>query len=395
MDPKRFSPDAPGRFVPLISRPGMSFLPDPLPPKKLNLHPSVFRANETAAAYVGRLASAGEYLENPHLLMRPLIRRDAIDSSAIEGTITTAQKLLLFEAFGDREPGSQEREVGNYVEALNHGIALIEDRPLSLNALLDMHRILMRGVRGQSKKPGEFRTEPAWIGDGKSDLLEDARYVPPPRAEMTAALSAFEKSIHAERRSLPDLVWLAMLHYQFEAIHPFMDGNGRLGRLMIPLLLCSWQHLPPGLPLLYVSPYFRRNKEQYEDLLLAVSEQGAWAEWVTFFLKAIAAEAASAWVRARKLRELRDAYHRRFGSGVGKIPIAAIDLLFFSPIVQVKDIGEKATVSAQSAGRYVNRLVNEGVLVQLDENRKWGRTFAATEILEMIYGDLPGEPSVT
>jgi Fic family protein len=209
---------------------------------------------------------------------------------------------------------------------------------------------------------------------------------------MTRALGEFEKAIHSENRLYPDFVWLAMLHYQFEAIHPFMDGNGRLGRLMIPLLVCSWRHLPPGLPLLYISPFFRRHKEEYEDLLLAVSMNGAWSEWVAFFLQGVAAEANSAWTRARKLRELRDAYRRRYGSGVGKIPIVTIDRLFSGPIVQIKDVAESASVSAQTAGRYVNRLTDEGVLVPVDENRKWGRTFAAVEIIEMVYGELAHEP---
>ena len=228
---------------------------------------------------IGRLAGEGRRLPNPHLLIRPFVRKEAVLSSRIEGTQATLGELLAAEAGAavERSPADL-REVGNYVTALEYGLERLDTLPVSLRLVREMHECLMRGVRGDIATPGEFRSSQNWIGPAGC-TLNDATYVPPPPSELMACLDAWERFLYDD--ALPPLVHAALAHSQFEAIHPFLDGNGRVGRLLITLLLVKRGVIPS--PLLYLSAYFEATRQEYYARLLGVTERGEWEEWLTYF----------------------------------------------------------------------------------------------------------------
>ncbi len=276
MNPSDFLKSAPGRPV-KTSRGYWAFLVNPLPPE-LAWSDVLVTLHSEAERELARLALAGSDFPHSHILARPFIRNEAVISSRIEGTRATLDDLYLYEAdqLSFLERGSDAREVYNYVRALDHGLERVKTLPISLRLIRELHAKLMDGVRGEIMTPGEFRRSQNWIGPAGC-TLETAPYVPPPVEEMHIALDALEKFFHAQS-DLPQLTRLGLIHYQFEAIHPFLDGNGRLGRLLISLLLCQWELLPR--PLLYLSAYFERNRSDYYDRLLAVSRRGDWEGWL-------------------------------------------------------------------------------------------------------------------
>ena len=229
---------------------------------------------------VGRLAGEGRRIPNPHLLIRPFVRKEAVLSSRIEGTQATLGELLAAEAGAavDRNP-EDLREVGNYVVALEYGLGRLGTLPMSLRLVRELHERLMRGVRGDVATPGEFRHSQSWIGP-PGCTLNDATYVPPPPMELMTCLDAWERFLYDD--TVPPLIHAALVHSQFEAIHPFLDGNGRVGRLLITLLLVSRDIIPS--PLLYLSAYFEATRDEYYARLLGVTERGEWEEWMTYFL---------------------------------------------------------------------------------------------------------------
>jgi Fic family protein len=252
-----------------------AFHPNPLPPS-LDWSPALVSALADASMLVGRLAGEGRRLPNPHVLIRPFIRREAVLSSRIEGTQATLGELLAAEAGATVERSAIDlQEVGNYVKALEHGLKRLELLPLSLRLVRELHEHLMTGVRGGHATPGEFRRSQNWIGRPGGTLAQ-AKYMPPPPDVLAKHLSAWEKFLH--ERMLPPLVHVALAHYQFEAIHPFLDGNGRVGRLLITLQLCERDILPA--PLLYLSAFFEAKRADYYDGLRGVSEHSDWEGWV-------------------------------------------------------------------------------------------------------------------
>ncbi|HEX9676213.1 MAG TPA: Fic family protein [Anaerolineales bacterium] len=257
-----------------------AFVPHALPPQ-VAWTPQLVAALSAADRSLGELAGIGRTLANPHLLIVPFMRKEAVLSSAIEGTKASLSDLYAYEAeqlaFLIRP--ADVREVHNYVRALEQGILRLRTLPVSLRLIRELHHDLMEGVRGDRGTPGEFRRSQNWIGP-PGCTLEDSTFVPPPTTEMSDSLGKFERYLHAEDH-VPPLVRLGLIHYQFEAIHPFIDGNGRIGRLLITLLLCAWGLLPQAL--LYLSAYFEANRDQYYDLLLHVSQRGEWESWLTFF----------------------------------------------------------------------------------------------------------------
>ena len=276
MQPADFGPDAAGRVV-RAPEGYWAFVPAPLPPA---LEPSwdLFSRLSDADRALSELAGRAANLPNPHLLIAPFLRREAVLSSRIEGTQASLSDLFFFEAGSPSARSATRRvpddvqEVANYVRALEYGLKRTATLPISLRLIREIHGRLMKGVRGNHLMPGEFRRTPNWIGPAGCTLM-DATYVPPPVPAMHAALDRFEKYLH-QKPTLPPLVRLALVHYQFEAIHPFVDGNGRVGRLLIPLLLCHERLLPQ--PLLYLSAYFERHRTEYYRHLLTVSQTGSW-----------------------------------------------------------------------------------------------------------------------
>ena len=364
-----------------------AFVPNPLPPP-LTLDTALIRSLSEADRALGELAGLGRTFPNPHLLINPFIRREAVLSSRIEGTQADLADLYAFEARQLTLPGFQPaqeeadvREVLNYVRALEYGLERVKTLPVSLRLIREVHALLMEGVRGKHATPGEFRRTQNWIG-APGCTLNDATFVPPPVDEMHTALDALEKYLHSEDE-YPPLVRLAFIHYQFEAIHPFIDGNGRIGRLLLILLLVHWRLLP--LPLLYLSAYFEKHRQAYYDLLLSVSTRGTWREWVEFFLRGVAEQARDAVVRAKQLQDLQAEWRVRLTQArASGLAIRLADTLFDSPFITIPHAQRRLGVKQyHSARRHVQRLVEMGILKPLGAP-SYGKTFVAAEIMRVI-----------
>jgi Fic family protein len=266
-------------------------------------------------------------------------------------------------------------------------MARLEDLPISQRLLREMHAVLMEGVRGQQRDPGEFRRILNWIGPPGA-AIDEATYVPPLPAEIPTALSELEHYIHRDT-GLPPLMEIALVHYQFEAIHPFLDGNGRIGRLLITLMLIERDLLPE--PLLYLSAYFERHRGAYYDHLLAVSQKGEWEEWLLFFLRGVSVEARDASRRAGKLFELRETYRERLQrEGARPNLLTAINYLFANPVTSIRELAEVLGISFEAARRLVGSLEGQGVLEEITGRRR-NRVYAAREIVEVLQGPLETE----
>jgi Fic family protein len=303
-------------------------------------------------------------------------------SSRIEGTQASLTDLYTFEAVQlSLQPGAPDaKEVHNYVLALNYGLDRLETLPVSLRLIRELHALLLDGVRGSEWMPGEFRNRQNWIGPPGS-TIEAAVYVPPPVKKMHQLLDSFERFLH-HPSDLPPLIRLGFIHYQFEAIHPFLDGNGRVGRLLLTLLLCAWRLLPQ--PLLYLSAYFEAERQAYYDHLLNVSKNGAWEAWLTYFLSGVHLQSSDAVRRIGRINDLRDRYRSRFQSlGVASRILQAIDHLFEQPVVTVGALAEALGVGFVTANRYVAQLEDEGVLREIT-GRARNRVYRAEEILAAI-----------
>lgn len=380
MNPSDFQSDRSGRLRRVGGTGSLgywTFVPNDLPPTITWTDDLVCRVGE-AERKLGELAVIGRGLPNPSLLVGPFKRLEAVLSSRIEGTRAGLSEILDYEARGDDADGDLDdtREVENYIKALDHGVALLESLPVSKRLILEVHRMLMDGVRGDEATPGEFRRSQNWIGRAGS-TINTATYVPPAIEEMEASLDALERFINT-RGTVPPLVRLAMIHYQFEAIHPFLDGNGRLGRLLIPLVMISDGLLPS--PLLYLSAYFERYRSDYYAHLVNVSQHGEWEEWIEYFLRGVAVQSTDAVRRADVLLRLRDSYRERFTAGRSPAPmIRLVDHLFAHPSVTVHAVAGVLNLTFTSALTYINRLVESGVLVETT-GRKRSRVWVAAEV---------------
>lgn len=358
MDPSKFVASDWGRAV---RTPGSwsyaAFVPNSLP-QELQLDPDTVLRLSGADAALGRLAGSGRLLPDPHLLVNAYITREAVSSSRIEGTQASVTEVFDAAATGETKR-DDIREIRNYVAALNHGVRRLRDDhfPISLRLIREMHKILLTGVRGQDRTPGEFRTSQNWI-NSPDNRPETATFVPPPVHEMWQALDDWEKYLHHKAPRLPLLVRCALLHYQFETIHPFLDGNGRLGRLFIVLYLTDRGRLPA--PLLYISSYFDRRKSDYYDRLQNVRERGEIAQWLQFFLDGVAVQATDAVDRAEQLSDLREIYRSRL-QGAGRAHLV-VDMLFANPILTVRYVRERLGVTQQGASNILRRVASAGIL---------------------------------
>jgi Fic family protein len=358
-----------------------AFVPNPLPP---NLKLSWELASEISAADRGlsELAGITRTLPNPHLLIRPFMSREAVLSSRIEGTQASLSDLFYFEAVRTT-PARSDSDVGevrNYIRALEHGLKRLSKLPVSLRLMKEIHAELMRGVRGEHLTLGEFRRSQNWIGP-PGCTLNEAKFVPPPPEEMMKSLSDLEKYLHAPS-GLPLVVRLALIHYQFETIHPFLDGNGRIGRLLLILLLCVENVLPQ--PMLYLSAYFERHREQYYHLLLTTSQDGRWSEWVSFFLRGVAEQSRDAIKRSEKLLALWHQYRKRVQAvRSSALPLILVDELFTRPYLTFSAAGQVLGVTFRSAQLNVRKLIAAGILHELP-GRSYGKIFVAREVLDVL-----------
>lgn len=355
-----------------------AFVPSP-PQTAFNYSTDIVLALSRADTVLSELSGLGRALPNPHLLIAPYVRREAVLSSRIEGTEADLSDLFMDEAMAEQEPvpAGDVREVRNYVTALEYGLGRLPVLPLSLRLVRELHEKLMHGVRGSYATPGEFRRSQNWIG-APGSTPADAIYVPPPPIEMQAALDAWEKFLH-HRGDLPDLLQCALMHENFEAIHPFLDGNGRIGRLLITLFLVERGRLSQ--PLLYISDYIEAHRTEYYAALQRIRTHGDWPQWFLYFLTAVERSANKALVQARLLLDLREELRAQF---VEQPRVAAlVDVLFANPYTTIKGAAGALGVSAPTAGKAIRALATAGVVEEIT-GQSWGRVFVARPILEAI-----------
>ena len=386
MKPTEFQKNAPGRVVksPLGH---WTFMPEPLPPK-IEYTAELVKTLSEADRALGELAGAGQTLPNPHLLIRPFIGKEAVLSSKIEGTVTRLDDLFLFDADpGNAKSPEDAGEVRNYVKALDYGLTAIRDgQPFSLKLIREMHRLLLEGVRGEEKRPGQIRDRAVLIGSSYD--FDKARFVPPCHTQLEAPLQGFIDFLR-EDRSMPIVVQLALVHYQFETIHPFNDGNGRIGRLLITLMLCERGILPE--PLLYLSAFFEQNRREYYDNLLDVSRKGDWTEWIRFFAYGVAEQARDAIIRIRRLLELGQEFREISMAATRSTgALRLIDQLFSSPYITVGSAASVLRGSFKSAAKVVDKLVEIEILREVTGQQR-NRVFRADRIFKLLDEPLAPE----
>lgn len=382
MDPKQFSAQAPGQLSPIdLAQVGRnwSFIPNDLPPCwefPSHLWPLLAEAKEA----LGTLNGVGQMLPNPQLLLRPLQSREAITSSSIEGTYVTPRQLLLYE-LEPQEPKSNEeraadwREVSNYRRALTHGWERRQEIPICKRLIRELHDVLMSGVRGEKFAPGEFRNCEVQIGSS-------GKFVPPPHQRVEPLLDQLEKYIHSDDLQFDPLVRCYLVHYQFEAIHPFKDGNGRVGRVLLALMTSQWHgHSHPWL---YMSAYYERFRDEYIDCLFAISTNNAWDRWIEFCLRGTVAQANDSIRRCHRFLELQSQYHARIKSSNPRVH-RLIDMLFETPILTISWVSKTLKVAYHTAQADIERLVEADILVEVLE--EYPRTFGPKELLDAAYGD--------
>ena len=368
----------PGRWLKTLEG-YRAFHPNPLPPT-IEWTQSLAVALANASTLIGKLAGEGRRLPNPHVLIRPFVRREAVFSSRIEGTRSTLGELLAAEAGAvvERSPDDL-REVGNYVVALEYGIERLKSLPLSLRLVRELHEKLMTGVRGQHATPGEFRRSQNWIGR-PGDTLAQAAYVPPPPDSLGDSLSAWEKFLHD--RMLPPLVHAALAHYQFEAIHPFLDGNGRVGRLLITLELCERDVLPA--PLLYLSAFFEATRSDYYGGLRGVSERGDWLGWLQYFLNGVARQAEDALSRAERINALLASWREKLAGDPGaKVAFKMMDMLGSNPFVTPRGAEKILGLAYNTVMRAIGQLEKQGIVKEVS-GAKRGRAYCAQKLLDIL-----------
>jgi Fic family protein len=383
MRPDQFTANCTGRCQKTLEG-YYAYIPAPLPPE-LPLDWDLIRLISEADQALGELSGAGQRLPNPHLLIRPYLRREAILSSRIEDTHADMGELALFEEDESEQDASitDVREVANYVRALEHGLRRVKELPISTRLLKELHELLLSDVRGgeSTKTPGEFRRSQNWIGP-KGCTLSEATYVPPPHHDLGQCLGDLEQYIHGDAPE-PPLIKAALIHYQFEAIHPFLDGNGRIGRLLITLYLCEKGCLSQ--PLLYLSGFFDETRDEYYRLLLAVSQKGAWREWVEYFLRGVRLQAQRARLDTQKVLERYEYYQAKLKQGK-RVPQEAariLDYVFANPFISIARHAKRVDVSYQMVQRSVDFWIEQGLLEEATGQRR-NRVFVAPEIFRIM-----------
>ncbi|HEY1409631.1 MAG TPA: Fic family protein [Promineifilum sp.] len=382
MDISQFTPDKPGRLIPVkgIRDADHTFLPALLPPNwewPAELWPALLRAHRGLA----RLDGIGSHLPDPNLILRPLENREAQRSSQLEGTYATPRQLMLFEVDpvvpeSADDPANAVREVINYGEALRVGLEMIrEDTPFSQHLIRELHRYLLDDVRGSDSDPGAFRRVQVQFG-------RPPRFVPPPPLYLPERLENFEQFARRDERLYDPLVDAFVMHYQFEAIHPFEDGNGRIGRLLLALMITRWCELSNQW--LYMSEYFDTNKEEYLERLLRVSTHNDWSGWIRFCLEGVAKQAMDTEQRCNRLLRLVALFKDRLQNSSRSARLQNIvDRLFIVPVVQTSTLAKKYGVTYHTARADIERLRQMGILKELSDASK--KTYFAPEIIKVIY----------
>ena len=336
--------------------------------------PDLQRRLSAADRAVGRLDGSIQTLPNPDLFVMMYVRKEAVLSSQIEGTQSSLQDLLAAEAqVLSADAPKDVDEVVNYVAAMNHGLARLADLPVSTRLIREIHAKLLTGVRGADRQPGELRRVQNWIGPAGSTLAT-ATFVPPPPAAVPDALADLERFLHDRDGGLPLLVTIGLAHAQFETIHPFLDGNGRCGRLLVSFLLYQGQALHK--PVLYLSHYFKRHRQQYYERLQAIRDAGDWEGWLAFFLTGVAEVSAQATETARRILAMREAHRTAVTERLGRAAgtgLRVLEKLYERPIISVAQIREVTETSYQAANDLAGRLVELGILVEFTGQKRHRR----------------------
>lgn len=386
MDPKNFTDSAAGKTIHTQSG-YWAFVPNLLPPEMNWSLPLISELAEAERA-LSRMVGLIDSFPFPRILDQPFIRSEAVISSRIEGTHASLIDLYAYEArqLSFFESIDDVREVHNYVCAMQYGMERLQSLPLSLRFIRELHAKLMEKVRGGKLTPGEFRQTQNWIGPVGSTLT-NAAYVPPPVEEMHQCLSDLEKFIHAPSE-IPLLIRIGLIHYQFEAIHPFLDGNGRVGRLLIVLLLYKWGLMSK--PMLNLSAYIEKHRNEYYDLLLAVSQRSNWEDWLCFFLRGVKEQAEYGVSHIQQLQTLRLQYqsiaeHDRNSDRMSLV----LDFLFTRPIFSINQLSKSLEIPFKTANDYVEKLVKLNLLQETTKNAR-NRIFIARTILDMLQNSESG-----
>jgi Fic family protein len=349
-----------------------AFIPRNLPPDPpIQFDDELLTLLSQADRALGRLDGSTEMLPNPDLFVFMYVRKEAVLSSQIEGTQASLMDVLEFEAQA-LEPGRPQDvpEVVNYIDAMNYGLERLKNLPLSLRLICEIHEKLLSGVRGSERSPGEVRHSQNWIGSPGIDGLTSAAYVPPPPHEMSEALANLEKFFY-DNKFMPLLIKVGLVHAQFETIHPFLDGNGRIGRLLITFLLCEKGILK--LPLLYLSYYFKRYRSEYYDRLQAVRDKGDWEGWLKFFLRGVYGVAKEATETARKIVNLREEHRAKITTKLGRSASKALlllEMLYLRPIISVHTVMEARKLTYANANKPIRDLCNLGLLEEVTGQRR-------------------------
>jgi Fic family protein len=355
------------------------FVPNPLPPK-IEFDQELVLILSKAEEKLGKLSGVGLSLPSPNLLIIPYLRKEAIMSTRIEGTRISLQEVLLSETKEGEEKTPDAKEVINYINTVNYALKHVEDNQIDLDLIKKMHKILMGGVRGDEKSPGKFRDVQNWIGSEFSNV-SDAVFVPPNPEAVPKLMDDLIDYLNTEH-NIPVLVRCALMHYQFETIHPFCDGNGRIGRSLISVYLCKKKKIIK--PLLYISEFFEKYRLNYNELLLKTGQTGKFEEWIKFFLKAIEVQSEDALLRAHKLLLLRESYRKQIQNEMQTSEILnIIDYLFSNPFVTVTKAGKVSAVTYPTAKRYIDKLIKYGILKETQHLQR-ERTYVAYEIYEII-----------
>jgi Fic family protein len=340
-----------------------AFIPTRLPPDPpLRIEGPIQTALSRADVALGRLDGSVLTLPNPDLFVFMYVRKEAVLSSQIEGTQSSLQDVLAAEArILNRERPTDVREVLNYIDAMHYGLARLRDLPVSTRLIREIHERLMRDVRGSRLTPGELRTTQNWIGPAGCTLNE-ASFVPPPPDSVPRALSDLDRFLHAED-DLPALIRIGLAHAQFETIHPFLDGNGRIGRLLITFLLCNMGILHQ--PVLYLSHYFKRHRQAYYDYLQSIRDHGDWEGWLVFFLQGVVEVSGQATETARRILQMREAHRNSITEQLGYAAAnghRVLEALYERPIMSVNDVRDITGTSFAAANQLVKRMETIGLL---------------------------------
>lgn len=358
----------------------VAYFPAPIP-RSLALPASTVRLLGEAEGALGRLAGVGRLVRNPDLLIRPYLLREALSSTRIEGTRASMAEVFEADAAGEA-PNADVEEVVNYVAAMRWGLERLDELPLSTRLLCEMHGRLMAGVRGRELAPGELRTSQNWIG-APGSTIETAQFVPPPHEVLPALLADWERFAH-EEPELPLLVQNALLHSQFETIHPFLDGNGRLGRLLLVFFLIARNRLT--VPLLYLSAYLERQRQDYYDALQSIRESGDPIPWIDLFLTAVETQADDAVQRAQRIIALREDYLQTAATMGTPNALALVDLICENPVVTTRSIEDHLSVSRPTALRLLRRMEEQGVLTEADAGARGQRRYVARAMMQAVVG---------